>query len=73
MVAGLWFYLLFSGELVFAEAAEWAYPVFWQIFESSTRSYAVIFIANSWIVNITASITYISLHNKVPHFQICVI
>ena len=61
--------LRFWGEIVFACAAEWAAPIVWDVCKSGAWSDAVIWIAFSWIVNITTKIAYIFLHNKNPLFR----
>ena len=52
-------------ELVLADAAERAYPVFRKIFKGGSRSDAVVRIADSRIILITADITYILIHRAV--------
>ena len=57
---------LLLGELVFAYAAQWANPVFRNIFPWGARCDTVVRIAGSFIVYIAAYITYVSQRIRPP-------
>ena len=58
----LYSYKLLLGELVLAYAAQGAYPIFRDRLKSGAGLHAVIRIANSRIIHISANITYIFFH-----------
>ena len=54
--------MLFSAEVILAYAAEWANPIFRNIFPCCARLDAIIRIAYFRVINITANIAYILIH-----------
>ena len=58
--------LIFFFELVFADSAVRAYPIFGYIFELGSRGYAVIRIALRFVVYISAYLAYILIHFCCP-------
>lgn len=55
--------MLFFGEIVFAYAAEGAYPVLGDIFPGSAWLDAVVGIAHFGVVNVTASVANVLSHS----------
>ena len=64
--------LLDNAEVVLANTAEGAYPVVWNILESCSRLDAAVRIAYFRVIDITAYITYILLHNDSVFFSLII-
>ena len=58
-------------KIVLANSAKWTSPIFWKIFKCCTWLYAILWVANSWVILPTADITYIFLHNRIVLIVIC--
>ena len=63
--------LIHRTKIVLANSAKWTNPIFWKIFKCCTWLYAILWVANSWVILPTADITYIFLHNRIVLFVIC--
>jgi len=63
--------LIHRTKIVLANSAKWTNPIFWKIFKCCTWLYAILWVANSWVIHPTADITYIFLHNRIVLFVIC--
>ena len=63
--------LIHRTEIVLANSAKWTNPIFWKIFKCCTWLYAILWVANSWVILPTADITYIFLHNRIVLIVIC--
>ena len=55
--------LIFRAEVFLAYAADGAYPVLGEVFESGAGSYAVIGVAELWIIDVTAGVANILFHS----------
>lgn len=55
--------LLYRGELVLANSANWAYPIVWDVLEGCSWGNAAIRVAYCWVIYPTTYVTYILLHN----------
>ena len=51
--------LCFLDKFFFADSANRAYPVFWQIFKSGAGGDSVVRVANFWVVNVSAGFAFI--------------
>ena len=63
--------LIHRTEIVLANSAKWTNPIFWKIFKCCTWLYAILWVANSWVIHPTADITYIFLHSHIVLIVIC--
>ena len=63
--------LIHRTEIFLANSARWTNPIFWKIFKCCTWLYAILWVANSWVILPTADITYIFLHNRIVLIVIC--
>ena len=63
--------LIHRTKIVLANSAKWTNPIFWKIFKCCTWLYAILWVANSWVILPTADITYVFLHNRIVLFVIC--
>ena len=63
--------LIHRTKIVLANSAKWTNPIFWKIFKCCTWLYAILRVANSWVILPTADITYIFLHNRIVLIVIC--
>ena len=63
--------LIHRTKIVLANSAKWTNPIFWKIFKCCTWLYAILWVANSWVILPTADITYIFLHNRIVLIVIC--
>ena len=50
-------------KLIFSDTAYWTYKVLWQVLESCTWLYAIIWISYCWIILPTTCVAYILFHN----------
>ena len=58
-------------KIVLANSAKWTNPIFWKIFKCCTWLYAILWVADSWVILPTADITYVFLHNRIVLIVIC--
>ena len=58
-------------KIVLANSAKWTNPIFWKIFKCCTWLYAILWVANSWVILPTADITYVFLHSHIVLIVIC--
>ena len=63
--------LIHRTEIFLANSARWTNPIFWKIFKCCTWLYAILWVANSWVIHPTADITYIFLHSHIVLIVIC--
>ena len=63
--------LIHRTKIVLANSAKWTNPIFWKIFKCCTWLYAILWVANSWVIHPTADITYVFLHSHIVLFVIC--
>ena len=63
--------LIHRTKIVLANSAKWTNPIFWKIFKCCTWLYAILWVADSWVILPTADITYIFLHNRIVLIVIC--
>ena len=63
--------LIHRTKIVLANSAKWTNPIFWKIFKCCTWLYAILWVANSWVIHPTADITYIFLHSHIVLIVIC--
>lgn len=49
-------------EVVFTNSAKWAYPIFRDVFKCCSWSNASIFVANCWIIDVSANIANVLFH-----------
>ena len=63
--------LIHRTEIFLANSAKWTNPIFWKIFKCCTWLYAILGVADSWVIHPTADITYIFLHNRIVLIVIC--
>ena len=63
--------LIHRTKIVLANSAKWTNPIFWKIFKCCTWLYAILWVADSWVIHPTADITYIFLHSHIVLIVIC--
>ena len=63
--------LIHRTKIVLANSAKWTNPIFWKIFKCCTWLYAILWVANSWVIHPTADITYVFLHSHIVLIVIC--
>jgi len=63
--------LIHRTEIFLANSARWTNPIFWKIFKCCTWLYAILWVANSWVIHPTADITYVFLHSHIVLIVIC--
>ena len=63
--------LIHRTKIVLANSAKWTNPIFWKIFKCCTWLYAILWVANSWVILPTADITYVFLHSHIVLIVIC--
>ena len=63
--------LIHRTEIVLANSAKWTNPIFWKVFKCCTWLYAILWVANSWVILPTADITYVFLHSHIVLIVIC--
>ena len=63
--------LIHRTEIFLANSARWTNPIFWKIFKCCTWLYAILWVADSWVIHPTADITYIFLHSHIVLIVIC--
>ena len=63
--------LIHRTKIVLANSAKWTNPIFWKIFKCCTWLYAILWVADSWVIHPTADITYVFLHNRIVLIVIC--
>ena len=63
--------LIHRTKIVLANSAKWTNPIFWKIFKCCTWLYAILWVADSWVILPTADITYIFLHSHIVLIVIC--
>ena len=63
--------LIHRTKIVLANSAKWTNPIFWKIFKCCTWLYAILWVADSWVILPTADITYVFLHNRIVLIVIC--
>ena len=63
--------LIHRTKIVLANSAKWTNPIFWKIFKCCTWLYAILWVADSWVIHPTADITYVFLHNRIVLIIIC--
>ena len=63
--------LIHRTKIVLANSAKWTNPIFWKVFKCCTWLYAILWVADSWVILPTADITYIFLHNRIVLIVIC--
>ena len=51
--------LFFFNKFFFADSANWADPIFWQIFKGRAGGDSVVRIANFWVVNVSAGFAFV--------------
>jgi len=56
-------FLLYRLELVFADSADWAYPIVGKVGERSAGFYAIVRVTYGRVVNPVANFTYIFFHS----------
>ena len=63
--------LIHRTEIFLANSARWTNPIFWKIFKCCTWLYAILWVADSWVIHPTADITYVFLHSHIVLIVIC--
>ncbi len=63
--------LIHRTKIVLANSAKWTNPIFWKVFKCCTWLYAILWVADSWVILPTADITYIFLHSHIVLIVIC--
>ena len=63
--------LIHRTKIVLANSAKWTNPIFWKIFKCCTWLYAILWVADSWVIHPTADITYVFLHSHIVLIVIC--
>ena len=63
--------LIHRTKIVLANSAKWTNPIFWKIFKCCTWLYAILWVADSWVILPTADITYVFLHSHIVLIVIC--
>ena len=63
--------LIHRTKIVLANSARWTNPIFWKIFKCCTWLYAILWVADSWVIHPTADITYVFLHSHIVLIVIC--
>ena len=63
--------LIHRTKIVLANSAKWTNPIFWNVFKCCTWLYAILWVADSWVILPTADITYVFLHNRIVLIVIC--
>ena len=63
--------LIHRTKIFLANSARWTNPIFWKIFKCCTWLYAILWVADSWVIHPTADITYVFLHSHIVLIVIC--
>ena len=63
--------LIHRTKIVLANSAKWTNPIFWKVFKCCTWLYAILWVADSWVIHPTADITYVFLHSHIVLIVIC--